>query len=171
MLNTCRDSRLLSWEAELDLLSIQSPFAGPVLNHQNEALPVQPPHMKNGRAHVPGGTQTPLHRAAIRQDIRRLTKLLGARWPTDIRDQNGETVGDIIAKSTDPRFRQAAQICLKGNPAESQPRLFYDLGSGHKWIRPDDKGYWRHLTSKSYSIYSDIYDKLARDKQGHVSCR
>ena len=47
--------------------------------------------------------------------------------------------------------------------------LFYSLGSGDEWLRPNFGGYWRRLTFKSYEVYERIY-KLASNDQSVVWC-
>jgi hypothetical protein len=53
-------------------------------------------------------------------------------------------------------------------PMRSYP--FYSLTKGHKYIRPDAKSYWRHLTVSSHEIYNVIYNSC-KDPKGRVPCK
>ena len=109
MMSQTRDSRLYTWEAELDLYNIQQPDDDRVTRLEKGAFCVQPPppHRK-----ILNGTQTPLHRAAQKGDMGRLVQLFEAKWSLFVQDQKGLTALDVFDQSQEPYFRNALRARL-----------------------------------------------------------
>ena len=106
-------SRLYSWEAELDLYGIQNPGLSQITSDGGPgSLCVQPQWKSRYHESYVNGMQTPLHRAALKADRRRMMALLSSGWHMSVQDQNGETALDIIRRSADKYFRESFKSYL-----------------------------------------------------------
>lgn len=103
-------SRLYSWEAEIDLHKIQNPDHVQLGYVGQGSLCVKPPWEVHHQGNVPNGAQTPLHRAALKEDKTRLMDLLRLGWPIFVQDQNGNTSLDIVKRSADKYFRESFSL-------------------------------------------------------------
>ncbi|KAL8692369.1 MAG: hypothetical protein Q9218_002588 [Villophora microphyllina] len=113
-------SRLYSWEAEIDLHDAQKTGLATVGSIIEGSFGLQPPAKSIGHDKLGNGAQTPLHRAALREDTKRVIGLLNLRWPIFIQDQDGDTILDIIKRSASKHFREKFQMYLgKGVAATS----------------------------------------------------
>ena len=100
-------SRSFSWEAEIDLYEIQNPGDVQLEYVGQGSLCVKPPWEVYRQGNVPNGAQTPLHRAALKEDKTRLMELLRLGWPIHVQDEKGNTSLDIVKRSTDKYFRES----------------------------------------------------------------
>ena len=98
-------SRLYSWEAELDLHSAQGTGRSVMMGTVDVPIGLQSPSKCLGLNKLSNGAQTPLHRAALKEDHKRLSNLLGLGWPMFIQDEIGDTTLDIIRRSASKKFR------------------------------------------------------------------
>lgn len=55
-------------------------------------------------------------------------------------------------------------------PPRIKSKLFYTLGRGTRYIRPDVRSYWHHLTLESYHVYENIYHDC-KSSDGKVECK
>ncbi|KAL8878726.1 MAG: hypothetical protein Q9215_007157 [Flavoplaca cf. flavocitrina] len=99
IMNETPESRLYTWEAELDLYMIQYPDDPQVKKLERGSLCVQSP-----QKHIPSRTQTPLHRAAHKGNQKRICELLDAKWSLSIRDHNDLTAWDVLKQTQDSDF-------------------------------------------------------------------
>ncbi|KAL8950173.1 MAG: hypothetical protein Q9222_003780 [Ikaeria aurantiellina] len=100
-------SRIYSWEAEIDLYEIQHPGLLQQGCRNDGSLSVQPPWRGQYHEIVLNGRETPLHRAAAKEDRKRMTALLNLGWRMFIQDQNGKTVLDIVKRSRNNLLRES----------------------------------------------------------------
>lgn len=111
-------SRLYSWEAEIDFYNIQNPGNLRPVTISEGPLCLQPPSKGHHHGRFLNGAQTPLHRAALKEDKRRTTYLLQLGWSIFVQDQSGQTSLDIVRRSADKYFREAFSLYLgQGNAA------------------------------------------------------
>lgn len=103
-------SRSYMWEAEIDLYRIQNP--GDVQGQYVGQVPLclKPPWEVYHQGKVPNGAQTPLHRAALKEDKTRLLNLLHIGWPIFVQDEKGNTSLDIVKRSADKHFRESFSL-------------------------------------------------------------
>ncbi|KAL9578015.1 MAG: hypothetical protein Q9212_005995 [Teloschistes hypoglaucus] len=112
-----RQSRLPTWEAEMDLYTIYDVDADRPQRLERNALCVQPPPRR-----IPNGTSTPLHRAAQKVDWDRVKDLLEHRWPLFVQDAAGMTPADIIEKNALHMERSCLQTYKKYFAAHDMSR-------------------------------------------------
>lgn len=105
-------SRLHSWEAEIDLYIIQNPGSSQIASRGKGPLCLQPPWKSRHHGRVLNGSQTPLHRAALKEDRKRLMDLLHLGWPVLVQDQGGHTTLDIVKRSADKYLRESLSLYL-----------------------------------------------------------
>lgn len=103
-------SRLYSWEAEIDLYKIQHPGNVQVGYMGQGPLCLKSPWEAHHQGNVPNGAQTPLHRAALKEDKTRLMDLLHLGWPIFVQDEKGNTSLDLVKRSADKSFRESSSL-------------------------------------------------------------
>ena len=113
------EERLYMWEAEMDLCEMLAPDDDRIPKFEKGSLCIQVPRatleleLLDGRHSKyltePGlldHTQTPLHRAVLKEDIIRVIRLWELGWPLSHPDSNGETPLDIMKQSNDSYLRE-----------------------------------------------------------------
>lgn len=154
MLDHNPSSRPYAWETKIDLHNIQNPSQSASIE---EALSVQSPSKSHYQGQVLNGAQTPLHRAALKADSKRLTDLLSLGWPMFVQDQKGETALDIVRRNADKAFRESFSLYLgHGNAATLTNR-------GIALLKAAEAGDTVTLTD----LLDSGVDPLLVDSQGH----
>ncbi|KAL8779153.1 MAG: hypothetical protein Q9213_007079 [Squamulea squamosa] len=105
-------SRCYSWEAELDLYNIQHASPSQMCSMRNDSVPVQPFCKGDVQESVLNGVQTPLHRAALKENRKRMLALLDSGWRMSVQDKQGQTALDIVKRSADESFRESFHTYL-----------------------------------------------------------
>ena len=103
------ESRLYTWEAEIDLYRTQNPNNSGAVPSTIGGLRIQPPWKDR---QILNGAQTPVHRAATQENQQLLLGLLDIGWPIFAQDENGETPLDIIKRSPNKPFRDLFSVFI-----------------------------------------------------------
>lgn len=110
-------NRPYMWKVQMDLYEILKPYDKSIPDLVGD-LCVQPP-FRDGprpiygreklyglRPEIQEDTETPLHRAAKKNNRTRTIRLWELGWPLSLPDPNGETPRDIMQRSDDVEFRE-----------------------------------------------------------------
>lgn len=95
MLRRDPSERIYSWEAELELHELLNPDEPrATLSSVTAALIQQPPPGRAGSR-----VETPLHRAAARGNLVRVTELLAVGWSAEQKDKMGHTASEVAGRN------------------------------------------------------------------------
>ena len=104
-------NRPYMWEIEMDLDEALKPDDG-LIPRLGKDLCVRPPfknHLEHDFSHLPDiedFTETPLHRAAQKNDRKRTIRLWELGWPLSLKDLDGKTPLEIMKASEEPELNE-----------------------------------------------------------------
>ena len=117
MLDSKPKDRPYMWETQMDLYETLKPYDRSIPDLEQD-LSVPPPlgagkiiiysphRVYNKQPEIPEYTETPLHRAARKENRRRTIRLWELGWPLSLKDPNGATPRDIIKMSDNIELRE-----------------------------------------------------------------
>ena len=129
------ENRPYMWEIQMELYETLKPYDNLIPKLEGD-LCIPPPFEQgregiyDQRPRIRNRTETPLHRAAKKNNRKVAIRLIELGWPLDLQDINGETPQDIMKKSDDIELRtleddslQMLKAAETGNTGEIR-RLF-----------------------------------------------
>jgi len=177
MLAPMAKNRPYMWEIQMDLYETLKPYDKSIPDLEGD-LCVRPPFggwrttidsrvvIDNLRAEMEEYTETPLHRAAKKNNRTRTIRLWELGWPLCLPGPNGETPRDIMQKSDNSGLRELEKDVISmlesartGNIGEI--RKLFSRGLGPLMVNADGRSAL-HEAIKSFQI--DVIDCLLESK-------
>ena len=110
------ENRPYIWEIQMELYEILKPYDNLIPKLEGD-LCIPPPFEQgpggiyDQRPKIWNRTETPLHRAAKKNNRKVAIRLIELGWPLDLQDINGETPQDIMKRSDDIELRTLIDDC------------------------------------------------------------